>query len=110
MSADLQERVVQLYQELLSHGNPRVKDWPMMNPLHCLALIAAYLVTVRVLMSHTTKSGGYNVKWLVILHNLHLFSLSLYMVVEIFRQARLNNYSLFSNGIDNSEKGYGVSS
>ena len=61
MSNDWQAQAVKLYERAMAVGDPRVRDWPMMNPFHTLALIAVYLLTVRVLMWHTKRHGGYGV-------------------------------------------------
>ncbi|MES1914469.1 MAG: hypothetical protein MHM6MM_006533 [Cercozoa sp. M6MM] len=98
-----------IYTCVIQHGNERVKDWPLMNPLHVLALIGGYLALIlllRVLMSF--RSSGFKLRWPMVLHNVFLFALSLYMAVEIMTQAMRNNYSWFGNAVDNSEAGHGM--
>jgi len=93
----------------LTQGNPRVRDWPLMNPYHCLALILAYLAAIYTLVRIMKKQKEpMKLKWVATVHNIHLTLLSLYMCIECIRQAVTNNYSLWGNGVDDSPKGYGM--
>ena len=93
----------------LSKGEPRVRDWFLMNPYHMLAVVTAYLVLIPTLAAFMkTRSKPVNVRWLATLHNVNLTLLSLYMVVEVVRQAVAQGYSLFGNGVDHSASGHGM--
>jgi len=90
----------------LAQGDERVKDWPLMDIKHVLALIGGYLVVVYGLvfiMKH--KEKPFSMKFVSMLHNIHLTALSAYMCFECIHQAIRGGYSLFGNGVDSSENG-----
>jgi len=100
------ESLKKLYEDILAAGDPRVKDWPMMNPLHTIALIVLYLVVVGVLvLIMRRREKGFKATGLVVAHNLFLCGLSTYMFVGITAEAIRRKYSLFSNDLDTSEEG-----
>lgn len=93
----------------LKKGEPRVRDWPLMNPYHMAAVVTAYLIIVPVLsFIMKQRSKPVNVRLFATLHNINLTLLSLYMFVEIIRQAVTHRYSLFGNGVDHGASGYGM--
>jgi len=97
------------YAWALDQGDPRVRDLPLMNPLHMVAFLVAYFAIVAALCRHTsTRGSGYRIRWLVIVHNAHLLALSAYMLFELVRQAVINNYRLWGNPVDRTEKGLGM--
>lgn len=72
------------------------QDWALMDTTTAAATVGAYLVGILVLRLFMGFRGkGYNVKSLVLIHNMGMFLLSAYMCVETIRQAWLANYSLF---------------
>jgi len=103
--SDIWVQCVDLYQ---SQGDKRVKDWPLMNPVHMLMAVAAYLVVIGLLVLFMKNREPFKLKAFSTLHNIHLTALSAYMCIEIIRQAVINNYSLFGNAVDHSEDGYGM--
>lgn len=96
----------QWWQYALDKGHPRVKDWPLMNPIHVLSLTAAYLIGIKLLTIYMSTREKVNVKNIASLHNLAMTLLSLYMCLETINQAFIqNSYTLFSNSIDSTPKG-----
>ncbi|CEO95000.1 unnamed protein product (mitochondrion) [Plasmodiophora brassicae] len=89
--------------------SPMTQDWALMDTTTAAATVGAYLVGILVLRVFMGFRGkGYNVKSLVLIHNMGMFLLSAYMCVETIRQAWLANYSLFGNAVDESPKGIGM--
>ena len=79
-----------------------------MNPFHVVLITIGYLLSVflgRLIMKLLPR---FELRTFSILHNLFLILLSLYMGVEITRQAVINNFGLFGNGVDTSAKGVGL--
>lgn len=104
-------------QYLLTLGDSRVTTWPIMNYRVMLIITFAYLWAISALvlimkyvppMSQWEQGKGFNVKPLAFIHNLVLTTLSLYMCVTIAYEAIINNYSMFGNGVDQSDKGYSM--
>jgi len=89
----------------LSQGDPRVRDWPVMNPVHTLIIIAVYLIAVFGLVKFMEKREAYKLREFALLHNLHLTLLSLYMCVFTIKEAIARRYSLFGNSLDSSATG-----
>ena len=76
---------------------------------HMLAVCVGYLVLIPVLaLIMRRRSKPLSVRGFATLHNVNLTLLSLYMLVEILRQAYIHHYSLFGNGVDHSPAGYGM--
>jgi GNS1/SUR4 family len=93
------------YEALLAKGDPLVRDWPLMNPLHMLGIIGIYLVVIFVLKAYTKNmKEGFKLRTLSIVHNIHLTALSAYMMIEIIRQARMHNYTLWDNAVDSENQ------
>lgn len=81
-----------------------------MNPYHTLALVFGYLMTIFVLTQIMKRvSKPFPTKYLALWHNLFCTVLSLYMCIEIWRQAWIGRYNLISQSIDRTEKGLPVS-
>lgn len=81
-----------------------------MNPFHNLALVFGYLLTIFVLVQIMKRvSKPFPTKYLAMWHNLFCTVLSLYMCVEIWRQAYINKYNIFSESIDRTPNGLPVS-
>ncbi len=98
------------FDQWLDEGHPHVRGWLLMNPLHVIGVTLAYLLVVVLLVLHTKRRDKpYNVATWALLHNITLTALSLYMFVEIVRQAFfLNSYDVFRDVVDSSDKGVGV--
>jgi len=89
------------YNWALAKQDPVSMGYPLMNPLVSLAIIFAYLITIWLLIQvMSRREKPLNVYYLALIHNIVLTFLSLYMCVEIIRQALLNKYSFWGNGID----------
>ena len=90
---------------LSGHGpDPRTVGWLLVNPWHVLLTILAYLVVIAATVAFTRRFGKFNLRGPLVLHNVVLFFLSLYMTVEIVRQAYLGGYKLWGNGLDTSSR------
>jgi elongation of very long chain fatty acids protein 4 len=99
------------YNLAMATQDPRVKDWPLMNPFHNLALVLGYLVTIFVLVQIMKRvSKPFPTKYLALWHNLFCTLLSLYMCVEIWRLAFINRYNIFSQSIDRTPNGLPMAS
>lgn len=93
----------------LSLGDSRVGNWFLMNPFHMAVVTLSYLLTISFLVAFTkTLKLKFDLKGAMLLHNFNLFALSAYMMIECIRQAVLNNYSLWGNGVDSTDKGLGM--
>jgi len=101
----LLQKLGSTYEWVLAQGDPRVRTWFLMNPLHCLGLIAAYLLIVFTLMRVMTKREPFKLRLYSTCHNIILTVLSFYMFVEAYYCAFIDQYSLFGNGVDTSDKG-----
>jgi hypothetical protein len=76
---------------------------------HMLCVCVGYLVLIPTLaLLMRLKAKPFQPRLLATLHNVNLTLLSLYMLVEILRQAYQHGYSLFGNGVDHSAEGYGM--
>ena len=81
-----------------------------MNPFHNLALVAMYLTTIFILTQIMKRvSKPFPTKYLALWHNLFCTVLSLYMCLEIWRQAFIGRYSLLSESVDRTAAGLPVS-
>ncbi|KNE60123.1 hypothetical protein AMAG_05546 [Allomyces macrogynus ATCC 38327] len=91
---------------LASIRSPYADQLPFMNPAHVLFLVTAYLALIgggRLIMSQVPFK--LQVKTYALLNNVVLTSLSLFMAVEVLRQAFLGRYSLFGNPLVTPEQG-----
>lgn len=103
--ANAPQLVVQ-YDALMAQQHPMVRGWLMMNPVHCVVLVVAYLVIITVgmqVMKGRNPISPKIMKPVMMVHNLVLILLSLYMMVEVINQAMLNNYTLWCNPVRDSE-------
>jgi hypothetical protein len=86
------------------------------NPYEAGLVAFAFVLTIAVLVKVTSSLSPATRKWLnkilrgpLVLHNIHLFAWSLYMTVEILRQAFfVGGYSLYGNGVNPLPVGEGV--
>jgi hypothetical protein len=77
------------------HPSPLTQAWPLMQWSEAGIALAAYLIGIPVLMGSVSYRGrGFDIKPVVILHNLIMTILSAYMCLETIRQAILADYSL----------------
>jgi elongation of very long chain fatty acids protein 4 len=92
--------------DALSYQNPHSKGFPLMNPFHVVLIVLGYLLSVvigKLIMS--AKKERFEVKGFSLLHNLFLVLLSSYMFIESYRQAWINGFTLWGNGVDPSPAG-----
>lgn len=74
-----------------------------------ILIVSSYLAIVLTLREWIRRRGqGFELKPVVLVHNLSQLLLSLYMFVETARQVIIQKYSLIGNPIDESSAGYGV--
>ncbi|KAJ3399430.1 hypothetical protein HDU80_007900 [Chytriomyces hyalinus] len=78
----------------------------LMDPVHVLLAVAAYLVMVFVGTSIMRNRARFEIKTFALVHNLFLSSLSGYMCVALIAEAVRNNYSLLGNPVDPTENGW----
>ena len=82
-----------------------------MNPFHNLFLIFCYLTTIFVLSFIMKRvSKPFPTKYLAMWHNVFCTGLSLYMCLEIWRQAYLGGYNILSQSLDRTESGIPMAS
>jgi len=96
---------LETYKYALEQGNPHSKKFPLMNPFHAVLVIVAYMVIVFGGMAVMRNRKQFTLTGFSLLHNASLVLLSGYMCFEIIRQAVINNFSLFGNGVDETNKG-----
>jgi len=79
---------------------------PLMNPFHVVLIVVAYLLIVKGGMAvMSLKKDKYELRTYGIFHNLFLTLLSVYMCVEIFRQAWILGYDFAGNtGLHKTEE------
>jgi len=94
-----------VYNRALEEGNPHSKKFPLMNPFHAVLVVIGYLIIVFGGMAVMRNRKQFTLFGFSLLHNGMLVCLSAYMCYEIIRQAIVNNFSLFGNGVDASSKG-----
>ena len=82
------------------------RDLPLMNPFH-VALITVGYVGMVVLGMAFMKSVNvkFSLKTYSLIHNACMVALSLYMGLEVLRQAYLGKYSIFGNSIPEGPQG-----
>jgi len=93
------------YKHAMDLGNPHSKRFPLMNPFHAILIVVGYLVIVFLGISIMKNRKSFTLFGFSLFHNGMLVLLSGYMCFEILGQSRLNNFSLFGNGVDPTSKG-----
>ena len=72
------------YNQILSHGDPRVSEWAMMaSPMPTFSIVALYLLVIHYgqkIMAH--RSSGFEIRSLMVLYNTIMVCFSLYLVYE----------------------------
>jgi elongation of very long chain fatty acids protein 4 len=95
---------------LKTQGNTHAKKLPLMNPFDVLLILLIYLGAVlflRKIMEFLPSFKDWTLmKVIQIFHNMFLVGLSVYMSVEIVRQATLRGYNLWFNGVESSKAGW----
>jgi len=94
------------YDEAIKNGNPHSKTFPLMNPFDVLLVSVGYLVVIFVGMGIMKNVKKFEMTYFSLFHNLSMVCLNAYMCFEIIRQALLHNFTLFGNGIDETQGGY----
>jgi len=97
--------VVANYRWALSKQHPNSKEFPLMNPFHVLLIIIGYFVTLLLLKKFMKNRPRMELKALSFVHNSLLICLSLYMTYVPIREAIINNFSVFGNGVIEGPKG-----
>ncbi|KAJ3219900.1 hypothetical protein HDU67_008429 [Dinochytrium kinnereticum] len=95
-----------LNRTLLSLRSPYALRLPLMDPMHVVLIIVAYLVVVFTGMLVMSALPRMNVNLLAMVHNTAMVSLSAYMMGGIIYEAVINNYVVWGNPVDYSEKGW----
>jgi len=93
------------YRSALDAGNPHSKKFPLMNPFHAVLVSIVYLIIIFAGKSIMRSRKAFEVRLFSLIHNGSMVLLNAYMCYEIIRQALLNQFSLFGNGIDTSANG-----
>jgi len=96
--------VLSVYDEFRSMRHPLTKDFPLMNPFHCLLILLAYVISVPIGKAIMKNRQRMELKTFSMFHNTFLILLSGYMCFECVRQPLLLGYSLFGNGVGTTEK------
>jgi len=103
VAARLPESARNLYEQAMANGDSRVAGFLFLDPIQCLALIAVYLLTIALLVSwvkgrQAAGKPDFKLTGPMLAHNVFLTGLSLYMCVELIRQAYLNFSAPWGNG------------
>jgi len=93
---------------LQTQGSVHAKHFPLMNPFHVLLISVTYLVAIVVGKAIMKNRKRFELKHFSLVHNGFLILLSAYMCYESIYQAVTNNYSLWGNPVDPTEKGFGM--
>jgi len=72
--------------------DPRTTEWFLMNPVHMFAVALSYLVLIVVGKAVMKNRKEFNLWSFRVFHNAFLTALSLYLVVEMLRQASLTSF------------------
>lgn len=100
------KEVEQMVNWILESGDPRVRNWPLMNPFHVLAAIFAYFLVIYCLVRcMRRRDEPFGLKNVVILHNLGLAGLSAYMFGTIALEAYERGYKFYGNAVDTTPAG-----
>eukprot|EP01108_Squamamoeba_japonica_P001992 TRINITY_DN1905_c0_g3_i2.p1 TRINITY_DN1905_c0_g3~~TRINITY_DN1905_c0_g3_i2.p1 ORF type:complete len:293 (-),score=93.36 TRINITY_DN1905_c0_g3_i2:100-936(-) len=92
--------------EYLGERDERVLSWPLMStPYPTIAVSVGYVFVVFLLLRVMSTRTAFSLKPVVLLHNLFLVALSLYMGVEIARNAYNLNYSFVCNKVQRGDDG-----
>jgi hypothetical protein len=94
------------YYWILSKQNPLSKQFFLTNPIHIILIVLSYISFIYIGKKMMKERKKMELKNFVIFHNFFLVILSLYMGIEMIRQAIICNFKLFGNPVDISEKGY----
>ncbi|KAI8847404.1 GNS1/SUR4 family-domain-containing protein [Chytridium lagenaria] len=91
---------------LSANASPHAARLPLMNPIHVVLIIIAYLVVVFGGMTVMKALPRLNVNLLAMVHNTAMVALSAYMMVGILNEAYQAKYTLWFNPIDTTETGF----
>jgi hypothetical protein len=82
------QNYLESYDKFLASGHPLSKDFPLMNPFHCVLIIILYLISIPVGKMIMKNRDRLNLKWFSAIHNFILIVLSGWMCTTIFIEAR----------------------
>ncbi|KAF8783177.1 elongation of very long chain fatty acids protein AAEL008004-like [Argiope bruennichi] len=94
------------FKSFLDQGDPRVKDWPMMQtPFPGMAMIAAYIYFVKVAgPQFMKKRKPFDLRWPMVIYNFMLVFISLALFLGLGWYSYFNGYSLKCQPVDYSNK------
>jgi len=87
--------------------DPRTGDWPLMNPVHAVAVTLAYIVFVLVGKRVFPSLPKFDLYIIRVLHNFAMTVINFYLVVELLRQAAKTSWY---GPIVRDERGLGMAS
>uniref|UniRef100_A0A2K5QS68 Elongation of very long chain fatty acids protein n=1 Tax=Cebus imitator TaxID=2715852 RepID=A0A2K5QS68_CEBIM len=96
------EAVVNLYQEMIKHADPRIQGYPLMgSPLLMTSILLTYVYFVLSLGPRIMANRKpFQLRGFMIVYNFSLVALSLYIVYEMVRVAWLFLFSKFIELMD----------
>uniref|UniRef100_A0A2K5CDN4 Elongation of very long chain fatty acids protein n=2 Tax=Platyrrhini TaxID=9479 RepID=A0A2K5CDN4_AOTNA len=96
------EAVVNLYQEMMKHADPRIQGYPLMgSPLLMTSILLTYVYFVLSLGPRIMANRKpFQLRGFMIVYNFSLVALSLYIVYEMVRVAWLFLFSKFIELMD----------
>lgn len=106
MQQDLNTTFSSMYSRYLTElekGDPRVKNWLLMDtPFKTAAILLVYLILLRAITSYMKDKKPYSLKWPLIIYNTIQVIGSFYIFIEILTVAIKSNYSLTCQVVDYS--------
>lgn len=96
------EAVVNLYQELMKHADPRVQNYPLMgSPLLITSILLTYVYFVLSLGPRIMANRKpFQLRGFMIVYNFSLVTLSLYIVYEFLMSGWLSTYTWRCDPVD----------
>uniref|UniRef100_A0A8D0UXZ9 Elongation of very long chain fatty acids protein n=1 Tax=Sus scrofa TaxID=9823 RepID=A0A8D0UXZ9_PIG len=96
------EAVVNLYQEMMKHADPRIQNYPLMgSPLLMTSILLSYVYFVLSLGPRLMANRKpFQLRGFMVVYNFSLVALSLYIVYEMVRVAWLFLFSKFIELMD----------
>jgi len=93
------------YHNALAQGNPHSKHFPLMNPVHAVLTVVAYLIIVYVGQIVMRNRKEFKLYYFSLFHNAMMVTVNGYICYETIRLALRDDFTLFGNGVDTSING-----
>jgi len=97
------DSLIEMYNNILSIGDKRVENWPLMQtPVTTILILISYAFTIWLIKFVMSKRNAFDLRLLLILYNAFQVCVSLYITVEIVTVAVQSKYSLVCETVNYS--------